>query len=53
MYQRSAYYNSINIYNKLPDDFAELVLNKKRSLSQLKKYLADKPFNALEEYLIA
>jgi len=25
MYQRSAYYNSINIYNKLPDDLAELV----------------------------
>jgi hypothetical protein len=36
MYQRSAYYNSINIYNKLPDDLAELVLNKKRFLIQLK-----------------
>jgi hypothetical protein len=37
MYQRSAYYNSINIYNKLPDDLAELVPNKKCFLLQLKK----------------
>jgi hypothetical protein len=37
MYERSAYYNSINIYNKLPDDPAELVLNKKLFLIQLKK----------------
>ena len=37
MYQSSAYYNSINIYNKLPDDLAELVLNKKRFPIQLKK----------------
>ena len=43
-YQRSPYYNSINIYNKLPDDLAELVLNKKRFLLQLKKYLTEKPF---------
>jgi len=41
MYQRSAYYNSINIYNKLPDDLAELVLNKKLFLIQLKKYLTE------------
>ena len=36
MYQRSAYYNRINIYNKLRDDLAELVLNKKHFLIQLK-----------------
>jgi hypothetical protein len=36
MYQRSAYYNSINIYNKLPDDVAELVLNEKHFVIQLK-----------------
>jgi len=53
MYQRSAYYNSINIYNKLPDDLAELVSNKKCFLLQLKKYLADKPCYSLEEYLNA
>jgi hypothetical protein len=53
MYQRSTCYNSINIYNKLPDDLAELVSNKKWFLLQLKKYLADKPFYSLEEYLNA
>ena len=51
MYQRSAYCNSINICNKLPNDITELVLNKKRFLSQLKKYLIDKPFYSLDEYL--
>jgi hypothetical protein len=53
MYQRSAYYNSINIYNKLPDNLAELVSNKKCFLLQQKNYLADKPFYSLEEYLNA
>jgi hypothetical protein len=53
MYQRSTYYNSINIYNKLPDELAALVSNKKRFLLQFKKYLADKPFYSLEEYLNA
>jgi hypothetical protein len=53
MYQRSTYYNSINIYNKIPDELAELVSNKKRFLLQLKKYLTDKPFYSLEEYLNA
>ena len=51
MYQKSAHCNNINIYNKLPGDNAELVLNKKRFLSQLKKYLIDKPFYSLDEYL--
>jgi len=37
MYQSSAYYNSINIYNKLPDDLVELVSNKKRFQLRLKK----------------
>jgi hypothetical protein len=53
MYQRSAYYNSINIYDKLSDDLAELVLNKKCFLTQLKKYLTEKLFYSLEEYLNA
>jgi len=42
IYQRRAHYNSINIYNKLPDDLAELVSNKP-FLLQLKKYLTEKP----------
>jgi len=53
MCQRSVYYNSINIYNKLPDDLAELVSKKKCILLQLKKYLTGKPFYSVEEYLNA
>jgi hypothetical protein len=53
MYQRCTYYNSINIYNKLPDDLDKIVSNKKRILLQLKKYLANISFYSLEEYLIA
>jgi hypothetical protein len=45
MYQRS---NSINIYNKLPDDLTE-----KCFLQHLKKYLIAKPFYSIEEYLNA
>jgi hypothetical protein len=41
------------MYNKLPDDLTELLSNKKRFLLQLKKYLYDKPFHSLEEYLNA
>jgi len=48
MYQRSVYYNSKNIYNKFPDDLAELASNKKRILLQLKKNLTHKPFYSVE-----
>jgi len=51
MCQCSSYYNCINIYNKLPDDLANLILNKKQLLSQLKGYLLDRPFYTLEEFL--
>jgi hypothetical protein len=44
--------NSEVAANKLPDDLAELVSNK-RIVLQLKKYLTDKPFYSLEEYLNA
>jgi hypothetical protein len=53
MYQSSVYCNSINIYNQLPDDVAELVSNKKCYLQQLKKHLTAKPFYSVEEYLNA
>ena len=53
MYQRSVCYNSINICNETSDDLAELVLNKKCFLLQLKKYLTDKLFYSVEEYLNA
>jgi len=51
MCQLSSYYNCINIYNKLPDDLGNLILNKKQFLSQLKGYLLDRRFCTLEEFL--
>ena len=51
MCQCSSYYNCINIYNKLPDDLANIILNKKQFLSQLKGYLLDRPFYTMEEFL--
>ncbi len=40
-YQKSVYYNSINVYNRLPNATAELVMNKKLFSWQLKKYLTN------------
>jgi hypothetical protein len=51
VYQQSSYYNCINIYNRLLDDLANLILNNKPFLSQLKKYLIERPFYTLEEFL--
>jgi len=50
LYQQSPYYNCVNIYNKLPDDLAKLITNKKQFLQQLKNYLIDKPFYTMEEF---
>jgi hypothetical protein len=50
LFQQSLYYNCINIYNKLPDDLAKLISDKKQFLKQLKKYLIDKPFYTMEEF---
>jgi hypothetical protein len=50
LYQQSPYYNCLNIYNKLPDDLAKIISNKKQFLKQLKKYLIDKPFCTMEEF---
>ena len=44
------YNNCVNIYNKLPDDLAKLIKNKKSFLDQLKVYLTDKPFYTLDEF---
>ena len=51
MYQKSVYYNSINVYNRLPDAIAELLTNKEFFPRRLKKYLIDKPFYSLEEFM--
>ena len=39
------------ILNKLPEYIAELVLSKKKSYINLKKYLIDEAFNLIEEYM--
>ena len=50
-YQKGVYYDSINIFNKLPEYIAESVLRKTSFTSNLKKYLTDKAFHSIEEYM--
>jgi len=50
IYQQSSYYNCVNIYNKLPEDLATQIQNKRQFLLQLKKYLMDKPYYSLQEF---
>jgi hypothetical protein len=49
--QQSPYNNCVNVYNKLPNDLAKLITNKKSFLDRLRVYLIDKPFYTLEEFL--
>jgi len=51
MNQRSSYNSCINIYNKLPDNLAYLIIKKKQFLLELKKHLITKPYYSLEEFL--
>ena len=51
IYQQISYYNCINIYNKLPDDLAIQLQNKRQFLLQLKKYLIGNPYYSLQEFL--
>jgi hypothetical protein len=44
VYPKGLYYSSIKINNKIPDLIADLVVNKKCFIMQLKKYLIVKPF---------
>ena len=53
MYDRSAYYNSINIYTTFLDDLTESVWNEKHFLLQQKNYLSGKTFYSLEKYMNA
>jgi len=49
--QTAAYYDSIKIFNKLPDYIAESFLRKKCFISDLKKHLNDKTFCWIEGYM--
>jgi hypothetical protein len=51
IYQKGALCDSIKIFNKLAKYIAKYFLRKKYCISNLKKYLIDKPFYSLEEYM--
>ena len=51
IYQRSSYYNCTNVYNKLPEDLAALIQNKRQFILQIKKFLINKPYYSLQEFL--
>jgi len=51
LYQKGLYYGSVRIYNKLPYNIAELILQNKGFLTTLKKYLLDKAYYSVEEYM--
>jgi len=50
VYQRSSYYNCINVYNKLPEDLATLIQNKRQFILHIKKFLINKPYYSLQEF---
>jgi hypothetical protein len=49
--QKGAYYTSVKVFNKLPKFIADLVLDKKRFIVSLEKYLIKKSFYSVEEFL--
>jgi len=51
LYQKGLYYESLRIYNKLPNNIAELILQNKGFLTNLKKYLLRKAYYSVEEYM--
>ena len=51
LYQKGPYYESIRIYNALPHNIAEMILQKKGFLTKLKKYLLAKAFYSVQEYM--
>jgi hypothetical protein len=50
VYQKGLYVESLKIFNKLPYDIAELILQKKNFMAKLKKYLTVKAFYSTDEY---
>jgi hypothetical protein len=51
LYQKGPYYESIRVYNALPHNIAELILQKKEFITKLKKYLLAKAYYSVEEYM--
>jgi len=51
LYHKGLYYESVRIYNKLQYNIAELILQNKGFLTNLKKYLLEKANYSVEEYM--
>jgi len=51
LYQKGLYYMIINIFNELPEYVAELVVDKNSFISTLKKYLVNKSFYSIEDFI--
>jgi hypothetical protein len=51
IYQKGVYYMCIRIFNKLPEHIANLVGNKRTSISALRQHLVSQPLYSLEEFL--
>ena len=51
LYQKGPYYESVRFYNKLPYNIPELILQNKGFLTNLKKYLLEKAYYSVEEYM--
>jgi hypothetical protein len=51
LYQRGVYFMSIKVFSKLPGFIANIVSDKKRFILTLKKYLIEKSFYYLEDFI--
>jgi hypothetical protein len=51
LYQRGVYFMSIKVFNKLPGFVADIVSDKTRFILTLKKYLIEKSFYSLEDFI--
>jgi hypothetical protein len=51
LYQRGVFFMSIKVFNKLPGFIADTVSDKKRFILTLKKYLIEKSFYSLEDFI--
>lgn len=51
LYQKGVYYMSIKTFNELPEYTAELAGDKKCCISTFEKYLVNKPFYSLDEFI--
>jgi hypothetical protein len=51
LYQRGVYFMNIKVFSKLPGFIADIVSDKRRLILTLKKYLIEKSFYSLEDYI--